>query len=172
MQSGIITAPRRAMPDTTATPMLRAMPPALGITRRVTTPAECPIRTAISAGSPARPARRRPTPATLVCARRTAANRPARSNCAREPPGLPLYGGAAARFSFCRPGSVRHRAAGQPVKRTLQDENGGVLVDDPGTPGARDVGGDQFALDGGRGKPLVPEGNGKLRQPRKVAGER
>src|SRR6266545_3074978 len=61
------------------------------------------------------------------------------------------------------------RAAGEPIERALENVRGGVLIDDPGTAGARHIRGDQLALDRGGGEPFVPEGDWKLGEPRKVA---
>ena len=47
--------------------------------------------------------------------------------------------------------------ARQSIKRSLQYESGGVLIDHGRAFGSTDVRGNQFAFDGGRGKSLVPK---------------
>jgi hypothetical protein len=59
----------------------------------------------------------------------------------------------------------------QPVGHVLQDEDGGVLVDDFGTPHAADVFGDQLALDCRGRQPLVPQPDRQRGQPGQIAGE-
>jgi len=66
---------------------------------------------------------------------------------------------------------VRHYSSRQPVERSLQNEHGGMLIDDLGAAGAGHVGGDQLALDRGGGEALVPQRDRELRQARQIAGK-
>jgi hypothetical protein len=77
-----------------------------------------------------------------ACLRGRGQGEEARRQALSLPPG-PFPGPPAKRGE----GSLHHP---QPIERALQDEDRGVLVDDGFALAAADVGGDQFALYGGR----------------------
>src|SRR5215510_2603513 len=64
------------------------------------------------------------------------------------------------------------RETGEAIKRALQDEGGGVLVDHLGALLTADVGLDQLTLDCHGREPLVPQGDRQLGQAREIARDR